>query len=112
MKQGLLWYEDDPRKQLEEIVRCAARRYKHKHGHSPNLCFVHPAALFADRQALGDNLSARLVCRQAGQAGENGKVRKVGEVEIRTGRSVLPHHFWIGVTEKPRQIRMKLTTGG
>ena len=103
MKTGLLWFDDDPRKQLEEKVLRAATHYGHKYGHSPTLCFVHPNALSADRQAFGDNLSAR-------RAGGNGKhpVKKAGRVEIRTGRSVLLHHFWLGAAEKPRQIKMKL----
>ncbi len=89
LEKGLLWFDDDPRKQLEEIVRSAARRYKAKHGCSPNLCYVHLSA-------LGGN--------------GNGEKYKAGEVEIRAGRSVLLHHFWIGVVEKPkpRQIEMNL----
>ena len=87
MREGLLWFDDDPRKQLEEIVSSAAKHYKAKHGRSPNLCYVHSSALDG-----------------------NGQVHKAGKVEIRTGRSVLPNHFWIGVVEKPkpRQIEMKL----
>ena len=84
MKTGLLWFDDDPRKQLEEKVLRAATHYEHKYGQSPSLCFVHPSALSADRQALGDN----------------GKVRRAGAVEIRAGRSVLPHHLWLGMAEK------------
>ena len=81
MKTGLLWFDDDPRKQLEEKVLRAATHYEHKYGQSPSLCFVHPSA-------LGDN--------------GNGKrpARKAGAVEIRAGRSVLPHHLWLGMAEK------------
>ena len=80
MKTGLLWFDDDPRKQLEQKVLRAATHYERKYGHSPNLCFVHPSAF-------------------------NGKHKaKAGAVEIRTGRSVLPHHFWLGMAEKPQQV--------
>ncbi len=84
MKTGLLWFDDDPRKQLEEKVQRAAAHYEHKYGHTPDLCYVH-----------------------AGIFGDNGKVKKAGAVEIRAGRSVLPNHFWLGVDEKPRRTRTK-----
>ncbi len=83
MKTGLLWFDDDPRKGLEEKVQRAATHYEHKYGHAPDLCYVHPGALSADRQVFGGN----------------GKVTKVGQVAIRSGRSVLPHHFWLGMAE-------------
>ncbi len=82
MKTGLLWFDDDPRKQLEEKVQRAAAHYEHKYGHSPDLCYVHP-----------------------GVFGDDGKkaVPKAGGVEIRTGRSVLPNHFWLGVDDEKKR---------
>lgn len=78
MKIGLLWFDDDPRRELEQKVLRAAMHYERKYGRSPNLCFVHPSVFDG-----------------------NGKrrVKKVGGVEIRSGRSILPHHFWLGVAE-------------
>jgi len=76
MKTGLLWFDDAPSRTLEDKVLRAAARYEQKYGRLPNLCFVHPKAFDG-----------------------NGKVKKVGEVEIRAGRSVLPDHFWIGVED-------------
>ncbi|HEY71835.1 MAG: hypothetical protein DRJ03_08740 [Chloroflexi bacterium] len=78
MKTGLLWFDDDPRKQLQDKVLRAAAHYERKYGQAPNLCFVHPSAFNG-----------------------NGKrrVKKAGRVEIRAGRSVLPDHLWLGVAE-------------
>lgn len=78
MQTGLLWFDDDPRKQLQDKVLRAAAHYERKYGQTPNLCFVHPSAFNG-----------------------NGKrrVEKAGRVEIRAGRSVLPDHFWLGVAE-------------
>ena len=84
MKTGLLWFDDDPRKGLEEKVQRTAAHYERKHGRPPNLCFVHPSAL---------------------DGGGKRPIRKVGGVEIRTGRSVLPSHFWLGVIENTRKRR-------
>jgi len=83
MKTGLLWFDDDPRRQLEEKVKRAATHYERKYGASPTLCFVHPSTL----------------------NGNGGKsLKKAGGVEIRPGRSVLPDHFWLGVAEDRAQV--------
>jgi hypothetical protein len=79
VKTGLLWFDDDPRRELEEKVLRAAAHYERKYGRAPNLCFVHPGAF--DGNGKRPN-------------------KKAGGVEIRPGRSVLPHHFWIGVAER------------
>ena len=91
MKTGLLWFDDDPRKQLEEKVQRAATHYEHKYGRAPTLCFVHPSVLdgngaLAKRRKLGKRSSV-----------------KAGGVEIRIGRSVLPNHFWLGIAEDKRR---------
>jgi hypothetical protein len=82
MKTGLLWFDDDPHRELEEKVRRAATHYERKYGQSPNLCFVHRSAFDG-----------------------NGKrsLSTAGGVEIRSGRSVLPDHFWLGVAEDKSQ---------
>ena len=79
MKTGLLWFDDDPRRELEDKVLRAAVHYEQKYGRMPNLCFVHPGAFNG-----------------------NGKrrVKKAGKVDIRPGRSVLRHHFWLGMAEQ------------
>ncbi len=79
MKTGLLWFDDDPRKQLEDKVLRAAAHYERKYGQSPNLCFVHPSVFNGN--------------------GNREKSKKAGRVEIRTGRSILPDHLWLGMAE-------------
>jgi len=83
VKTGLLWFDDDPHRKLEEKVLRAAMHYERKYGLPPTLCFVHPSAFNG-----------------------NGKksVKKAGDVEIRAGRSVLPDHFWLGVAEDGGQL--------
>ena len=81
MKIGLLWFDDDPHKTLEEKVLRASARHEQKYGRPPNTCFVHPSAL--------DN---------------NKQIRKTGDVEIRIGRSVLLNHYWLRITHK-QEIR-------
>ena len=79
MKVGLLWFDDDPRKQLEEKVLRAATHYERKYGQPPNLCFVHPSTFDG--------------------SGKKGRLRANG-VEIRSGRSILPDHFWLGISDQ------------
>jgi hypothetical protein len=88
MKTGLLWFDDDPRKELEEKVLRAAAHYERKYGQAPNLCFVHPSAFNGNGN---------------GKQGKKNDVVKAGEVEIRPGRSVLQHHFWLGMAEEKSQ---------
>ena len=68
---GLLWFDNDPNRTLEDKVLQAAARYERKYGQTPNVCFVHHSQ-------------------------RNG-AEKFGGVKIRTDRSILLHHFWIGV---------------
>ena len=82
MKEGLLWYDDSPGRDLADKVGRAAQRYRQKFGAAPDVCYVHPSA-------LGSN--------------GNGKVRKVGKVRVASLPSVLRHHFWLGREEKRRK---------
>ncbi|MBN1954615.1 MAG: hypothetical protein JW900_06140 [Anaerolineae bacterium] len=78
MNFGLLWFDNDSRRGLKEKVLRAADHYQQKYGQRPNLCFVHPSML----KENGDD-----------------EFRADG-VQVRSGRAVLPHHFWIGVADK------------
>ena len=77
MKEGLLWYDDNPGRGLAEKIGPAARRYQEKFGASPNVCYVHPSVLDG-----------------------NGKTQKVGELTVAPLSSVLRHHFWLGREEQ------------
>ena len=74
MKVGLLWYDDDPKRALEEKIARAAQRYREKFGRRPDICYVNPAML------------------------EEGAPRS-GRVRVVTAPNILPHHFWVGVSE-------------
>ncbi len=102
MREGLLWYDDNPGRDLAEKVARAARRYRQKFGAAPDVCYVHPSALNGNPstgsgQAASTSLSA------------GGKVQKVGEVRVSSKPSVLRHHFWVGREEKRRARKGKRT---
>ena len=73
MNIGMLWFDNDIKADLPTKIQRAASYYRTKYGRTPNLCFVHPSMLPAPmNQSAG--------------------------VELRTSRSVLPNHLWMGVS--------------
>lgn len=76
MLMGLLWFDDDPHRELAAKVQDAAQRYQHKFGVLPDTCYV-------NRKAVD---GAELVLPW------QGRMLRV----VPSGR-VLAHHFWVGV---------------
>ncbi len=87
MKVGLLWFDDDPARDLEQKVGRAARHYQQKFGRSPSVCYVHPSLL------------------------KGGELCHVNGLKVLPLPSVLRHHFWIGEEEgngsSPRRERSR-----
>lgn len=73
MDYGMLWFDNDPKADLEQKVLNVAAYYKRKYRKEPNHCEVNPVM-------LGD-----------------AKWRKVNGVKVLGSKSILPHHLWIGV---------------
>ncbi len=73
MNIGMLWFDNDKQADLVTKIQRAASYYHTKYGKAPNLCLVNP-------KTLGD-----------------ASIKKNG-IEIKAARSVLPNHFWLGVT--------------
>lgn len=73
MKVGMLWYDGDPSRGMDEKVELAAAYYREKYGHRPNLCLIHP-------DTAGDS-----------------KLSSNGKIEVQINASVLQDHFWVGV---------------
>ena len=90
MNIGMLWFDNDPRVGLELKVARAADYYCTKYGRKPDLCFVHPSMLAA--------LAAKPVPAEAvAEVDAPAERLLAGEVELRSTRTVLPNHLWIGV---------------
>ncbi len=73
MKTGMLWLDADARRTLDEKVKRAVDYYRQKYGAMPDLCLVNTTT-FTEEEL------------------------KVGPVKVQRTRSVLPHHFWVGVS--------------
>lgn len=92
MNVGMLWFDNDLKAELAAKVERAASYYHKKYGVAPTVCFVHPSMLgngnSASHQALPPPDS------------QEPKIVQAGGVEVRSNRSVLPNHLWIGVVRK------------
>lgn len=42
MKEGMLWYVQDQKKDLEPVIENAVEYFKTKYGQAPQACYVHP----------------------------------------------------------------------
>jgi len=75
MNVGMLWYDNDPATALNSKVKRAADYYHQKYGRLPDLCLVNPSML-SEPQVAADKIA------------------------IRSNRSILPGHLWIGEEDK------------
>lgn len=94
MEFGLLWYDDSTTRSIADKVTRAAAQYEHKFGQRPTVCFVNPAMLNGNPQ----------------DGNGRGKLTEIGAVQIETLRTVLPHHFLVGV-ETSRNGRKRKKNG-
>lgn len=69
----MLWFDDDPKRDLPAKVQRAADYYRGKYGREPTVCQVHPSA---------------------------GKLpERVGGISLVASALVLPGHLWLGTEE-------------
>ena len=87
METGLLWYDGDPKRPLEDKVGRAAERYREKFGRWPNTCYVHPQVVGGQ---AADGL--RLACQA--------KSPKASTIRVLSAPNILVHHFWLGETSE------------
>lgn len=107
MNVGMLWFDNDPRLGFEGKVARAADYYRTKYGRKPTLCFVHPSMLAAQAPAKDATAAPAPVDAVVEQA------RVVaGGVEVRTNRSVMPNHFWIGVNVTNESSQLAASVAG
>jgi hypothetical protein len=76
MLSGLLWYDGDGKKPVEQKFAEARTRYQERFGHFPNCCQVSPGSEFTTT-----------------------------EVAVRPNRWIRPGFFWIGVDESLKPQR-------
>lgn len=81
MQVGLLWFDNDPHRDMALKIEDAVRRYREKFGVTPNTCYVNPSAFDEGMSDLG-------------RAG-----KPMASLRVVPASNVLLHHFWVGVEE-------------
>jgi len=76
MKVGWMWFDNDPGRSVEEKIQQAAQHYRAKFGRFPNTCYVNQRSI-------------------------NGDGFHCGKVKVVAAPNILPHHFWLGVSDAP-----------
>ena len=92
MNVGMLWFDNDPKVNLDTKVERAATYYHKKYGVTPTLCFIHPSMMPVGAPTPKNGNSADQKAKS-----KDAKRYVSGGVEIRGNRTVLPNHFWIGI---------------
>ncbi len=72
MREGLLWFDNDPQRKLADKIKRAATRYQVKFGRKPNLCYLNAVDF-------------------------DGQTEEINGIRLRAVTNILRHHLWIGV---------------
>jgi len=70
MNEGMLWYVNDPKKEIEKTVKNAVEFFEDKYGSAPLACYVHP-----------DTLTSEFVAKD--------------DVKVMPNEKVIKNHIWL-----------------
>ncbi len=106
--EGLLWFDDDPRRPFSEKVAEAARRFSERTGWAPTACEAHPQTL-AQRSAPATAArgSGRTSRGKAAPVAE--KVDSMPHLHVTANPSLRPNYILVGVEagKTPRRARQE-----
>ena len=91
MRVGLLWLDDDPKKEVSLKVKEAAERYFEKFGRWPNACYVSPSTLPLPTEGVHLDPSD----------GEDPQDVNHG-LRVLSSPLILPDHFWVGESHQSK----------
>lgn len=102
--EGLLWFDDDPRRPLAEKIANAIARYGERTGWQATVCEAHPTQVdaFNADMARAAMLAAR---RRAPKTPAPPAVTLPAKLRVMPNTSLRPNYFLIGVEagERPRK---------
>lgn len=75
MNIGLLWFDNDPKRNLAVKLSRGILYYIRKYGQNPNTCTLHPTML-------------------------DGSETEISKIQIVQSSAMLPNHFWIEERKK------------
>ena len=76
MREGLLWFDNDPKRNLADKIGRAVTRYQVRFGRKPTTCYLNASDF-------------------------DGQIEEIEGISLRPATDVRPHHFWIGVDHEP-----------
>lgn len=117
--EGLLWFDDDPRRPLLEKIANAVERYSERTGWQPTVCEAYPAqvetfnadlaraaATPARRRASATSASStKSGARLSAKASAKPTVELPPKLRVVANTAMRPNHFLIGIEagERPRK---------
>jgi hypothetical protein len=75
MATGMIWFDNDPHKNINEKIKFAVQYYQNKFGSEPTLCFLNPK--FEGKLLNSDS-----------------------EIEFNYNTGLSPDHIWIGLRQQ------------
>jgi hypothetical protein len=72
MMLGMLWFDNAPQKAIVDKINGALEYYQKKYNTMPDTVMVHPSMI------------------------AQGEIVSIENVTVKTSRSVMPNHFWVG----------------
>lgn len=102
--EGLLWFDDDPRRPVAEKIAGAVERYSERTGWRPTVCEAHPTQVdvFNADRARAEAAAQR---RRSSKAKAAPSVELPANLRITASPSMRPNYFLIGIAagERPRK---------
>lgn len=71
MKEGLLWFDNDPNRALGDKIKRAAARYQARLQHKPTICYLSAKEFKAE-------------------------IQEVNGIQLKPAHNIQPHYFWLG----------------
>lgn len=114
LTEGLLWFDDEPRRPLSEKIADAIARYSERTGWQPTVCEMHPIQVEAFNAEV--NRAATATARRRAPEGESAAKRPAkpgaapavtlpSKLRVTPNASLRPNYFFIGIEagERPRK---------
>jgi hypothetical protein len=80
MKEGLLWFDNDPDRKLADKINQAVTRYQARFGRRPTTCYINSIEV-------------------------NGPLDEINGIRLKPVADVRRHHFWIGVEQETSKAK-------
>ena len=80
MREGLLWFDNDPAVQLKDKIQQAAKRYKARLKRKPTVCYLSPEQFSTD-------------------------LTTVSGIIVKPAAYICPDYLWIGVENDPPAVK-------